>query len=61
MNCTTCLLPFIENGGCELFGDNPPDVDPTTYGITADCATDCQTAAVIACNVTGGNHLIDQL
>ena len=61
MDCTTCVPTFVQNGGCELFGDNPSENDPTYYGISEECAEKCQIAAMVECDAKGGNNSIDSL
>ena len=59
MDCTTCIQSFVQNGGCELFGDNPSGNHPTYYGISEECVEKCQIVAMVECDAKGGNNSID--
>ena len=39
----------MRKGGCELFKDNAPDKDPTDYGISEECAKQCESEAMKEC------------
>ena len=44
----------MREGGCELFGDNAPDKHPTEYGISSECAMQCESEAMEECR--GGKN-----
>ena len=48
-DCTTCILPALNNNVCAEFGANPPDNSAAFYGITDDCQEKCGGDIYVAC------------